>query len=560
MEVGKMQTKLARWSQDQTFEFDDIYNIVHSSAFLEEAWLTVGSNRGARTPGVDGVTAEDYAEDLKENLQDLQQRLKSGTYRPKPVRRVFIPKGPDEVRPLGIPTVEDRIVQELLRLVLEPIYETDFSDDSFGFRPNRSCHDAIQMVSYQMAPSVAAYKHWILDLDVKGYFDNVPHTHLMYTLQNRVKDRDVQDLIWNTLKAGMKENGSVQVTGKGTPQGGVVSPLLANVYLDRLDQWIQKWTDGARGSDESWTYTRYADDFLVMTNGRKHRAQDMMEEVEGFLSEELHLELSEEKSSLVHAEDGLSFLGYDLRADSTSGGCKKRVPQKAKDYIRDRIREATDGGTDISTYLKIRSVNAVVRGWANYYRHCSDAARVFSEVNHLLWHRMTDWLARKHECSKNWLIQHRLDSKSPIVIDGLEVVRIIGMSTRYRKNPKRHTHPYLEEERDSAPESPWGERYRTEHPGRDPYLGNKEDRPGWTDRAREARLRDGNVCQAKGCQAGGWGSDLLPVHHIRRRGSTDDDRLENLVTLCEECHHDIHRSDKTVAAYHRGRDKLVQLS
>jgi RNA-directed DNA polymerase len=121
MDVGKMQTKLARWSQDQTFEFDDIHNIVYSDAFLREAWLNVSSNRGARTPGVDGTAAEDYAEDLDENLGGLQQRLKSGTYRPKPVRRVYIPKGPDEVRPLGIPTVEDRVVQESLRLVLEPI-------------------------------------------------------------------------------------------------------------------------------------------------------------------------------------------------------------------------------------------------------------------------------------------------------------------------------------------------------------------------------------------------------------------------------------------------------
>jgi RNA-directed DNA polymerase len=207
MVVGKMQTKLARWSQDQTFEFDDIYNIVCSDAFLREAWLNVSSNRGARTPGVDGTAAEDYAEHLNENLEGLRQNLESGTYRPKPVRRVYIPKGPDEVRPLGIPTMEDRVVQESLRLVMEPIYETDFAENSFGFRPNRSCHDALQMVSYQMAPSVASYKHWILDLDVKGYFDNVSHTELMYALQDRITDSDVQDLIWQTLKAGVKENG-----------------------------------------------------------------------------------------------------------------------------------------------------------------------------------------------------------------------------------------------------------------------------------------------------------------------------------------------------------------
>jgi group II intron reverse transcriptase/maturase len=304
---------------------------------------------------------------------------------------------------LGIPTVEDRIVQESLRLVLEPIYETDFSENSFGFRPNRSCHDAIQMVSYQMAPSVSSYKHWVLDLDVKGYFDNVDHTELMYVLQDRIADQHVQNLIWKTLKAGVKENGSAQTTGKGTPQGGVVSPLLANVYLNELDQWMKKWTDGERGGDESWTYVRYADDFLIMTNGRKYRAQDMMEEVESFLAEELRLELSQKKSSLTHAEDGLSFLGYDLQADSTSGGGKKCVPEEAKDYIRDRIKEATGGETDVSTRLKIQSINAVVRGWANYYKYCTDAASTFNEADNLLWHRMMVWLAKSTNVVRNAL-------------------------------------------------------------------------------------------------------------------------------------------------------------
>lgn len=410
-----------------------------------------------------------------------------------------------------------------------------------------------------MAPGSGGYKHWILDLDVKGYFDNVDHTELMYVLQDRIKDQDVQDLIWKTLKAGVKENGSVNVTGKGTPQGGVISPLLANVYLNELDQWIKQWTDGKRCDDESWTYVRYADDFLIMTNDRKHVAEDMMGEVENFLAEELHLELSPEKSSLTHAQDGLSFLGYDLRADSTSGGCKRYVPQEAKEYIRGRIREATNGDTDISTSLKIRAINAVVRGWANYYKYCNDAAKTFNEVDHLLWHRMMDWLAEKHECSKRQLIRRKLDSRSPIEIKGMTVAEITSLSTRRVENPKRHTHPY-HEDRDQIPESQWGEKRRTGHPGQDPYLANKEKRTGSADVALETRLRDRNVCQAEGCSNGGWDTDPLPVHHIRRRNSEKDDRMENLVTLCEDCHRKIHHSDETVAVHHKERDELRQLS
>ncbi|MCS3827847.1 RNA-directed DNA polymerase [Salinibacter ruber] len=381
MDVEKMQTKLARWSQDQSFEFDDIFNTVCRGEFLFEAWLSVEANLGSETAGVDGLTAEDYRKQgLKENLFGLSDRLKSGAYEPDPVRRVYIPKGPDEVRPLGIPTIEDRIVQESLRMVLEPIYETDFSDDSFGFRPNRGCHDAIKFVNFELCPAAGRYKRWILDLDIKGYFDNVDHTELMWILQDRITDPEALDFIHDTLKAGVKKNGQVQVTGKGTPQGGIVSPLLANVYLNELDWWIKKWTEGPKGGPESWTYVRYADDFMILTNGDKGAAEAMKGRVEEFLDEELNLKLSQKKSSIRHAEDGLSLLGYDMVADSTSGGCKSYVPQEAKEYIRGRIREATDGSTDTSVRRKIRLMNSVVRGWANYYKYCSDAVTVFNDA------------------------------------------------------------------------------------------------------------------------------------------------------------------------------------
>jgi group II intron reverse transcriptase/maturase len=560
MEVGKMQTKLANWSQDQCFEFDDIFNIVYDGSFLYRSWLNVKSNRGSSTPGVDGTVAEDYAEDLQENLKALRRKLKSGTYSPEPVRRAYIPKGPEEVRPLGIPTVEDRIVQESLRLTLEPIYETDFSDYSFGFRPNRNCHDAIKPVATQMAPAAGAYKHWILDLDIKGYFDNVHHRKLMYVLQDRITDQGVLDLIYDTLKSGVKENGSVQVTGRGTPQGGIVSPLLANVYLNELDQWIKGWTEGKRGGDENWTYVRYADDFLIMTDGPKSRAEGMMGEIKSFLEEELRLKLSAEKSSLAHAEDGLSFLGYDLQADTTSGACKRYVPQEAKDYILGQIHKATDGSTDLSANCKIRSLNAVLRGWANYYKYCTDAAKVFGGVYHRAWNQLMDWLGAKFECSLRWLIVRHLDSHYPISIAGATLTGIGDMSTIRTESPLRHTHPYLGEGGDTSPENHWGEPYRTGHPGPDPYLGNKEEREGLRDLASTARVRDGNVCQAEGCTEGGWGEGNLPVHHVRQRKSVDDDRLENLVTLCEGCHHKVHYTDEPIVAYHKGKDESIKLS
>ena len=187
MNVDKMQTKLASWSQDQDFRFDDIYNLLYDEDWLRRAYSSVESNSGARTAGIDGQTMQNFEEDLGENLDSLAKELKSQSFDPKPVRRTYIPKGDDEERPLGIPTIKDRIVQEALRMVLEPIYETDFSDDSFGFRPNRSTHDAIKSVRTHIVPA-GIYMPWVLDLDVKGFFDNVDHQTLEQIIQNQITD------------------------------------------------------------------------------------------------------------------------------------------------------------------------------------------------------------------------------------------------------------------------------------------------------------------------------------------------------------------------------------
>lgn len=559
-----MQTKLAKWSKDQSFKFDDIYNIVYDQDFLYESWVNVKSNRGSTTPGVDGTVAEDYAEDLQGNLKGLRQRLKSGSYRPKPVRRTYIPKGNGEERPLGIPTIEDRIVQESLRLALEPIYETDFSKYSFGFRPNRGCHDAINLVQQQMAPAAKCYKHWVLDLDVKGYFDNVDHITLMYIIKNRVTDKDVQQLIWDTLKAGVKEDGTVHATGKGTPQGGIVSPLLANIYLNELDQWVKHWTEESQAERKrrkrrgkgSYSYIRYADDFIILTNAPRHHAERMKERVEDFLDDKLCLELSEEKSSITHAQDGINFLGYNMEACLNTGGTDLQIPKEAEDYIRDRVKEATSGGNDVSASRKVRAINRVVNGWANYYKYCTDAAKVFNDLDELLWHRVTKWLCRKFECSRRSLIRKRLDNHSPITIGGRELVDLSGKTSRYTKSPFRHDHPYLEQN-EVTPQGEWGKPYNEAMP-EDPYLANVEERDLGV--VEDVRNRDQNRCQVIGCGIGGAGKEKLPVHHIRRRRSEDDDRPENMVVVCRKHHYQIHRPKGEVQVHHRGKDEKLKLS
>jgi hypothetical protein len=296
---------------------------------------------------------------------------------------------------------------------------------------------------------------------------------------------------------------------------------------------------------------------MILTDGDKETAEAMKDRVEEFLDEELNLRLSQEKSSIRHAQDGLSFLGYNMVADSTSGACKMFAPQEAKDYICGRIREATDGDTDVSVQRKIRSTNSVVRGWAEYYKYCTDAAKVFNDVNYTLWHHMTHWLAEKYKCSRSQLVQRKLESKNPIRINEITLFDPTGMSTIRTENPRRHGHPYLDEDGDGKPEPQWKKQYREGHPGPDPYLAGKEERPGSEDQSQWARVRDENTCQSVGCDTSGRKSTV--VHHIRHRRSEDDDRIGNLVTLCQKCHRKVHHTDQVVTVQHEGMKEPKEL-
>jgi group II intron reverse transcriptase/maturase len=481
---------------------------------------------------------EDFEEDLEENLEGLRKSLKSQSFDPDPVRRVYIPKGDGRKRPLGIPNIEDRIVQETLRMVLEPIYESDFSGQSFGFRPNRCTMDAIKSVFGGMAPSMHSYKQWIIDADIKGFFDNVDHRTLEQIIQNRITDQKIRDLIWKFLKAGVMEDGTLNRTMLGTPQGGIVSPLLANIYLNELDQWAKKWTDFSsaeyqrrrRRGKPSWSYVRYADDFLFQTDGSKENAEEMMQRIEDFVTEELSLELSDEKTRLVNAKDGIEFLGYHLEAkEKTTGGVKREVPKEAKKDIKGKVREAANGDTKVSARAKLKALNAVLRGWENYYKYATNATKVFGEVNHFTWDRVTHWLARKFKCSRRKLVSRKLDSTNPIRINGVRLHRLDG-SFEWYEQEGLDEHPYLTE----------GTRKREELPEKDPWLGHKEDRPGWKDKRREALERDEWTCQKCGRDL----EESSPhVHHRKPYSKYNNPheahKLNNLTSLCAECHRQI---------------------
>jgi group II intron reverse transcriptase/maturase len=547
MDVDEMQTKLAVWAEDPDFTFDDIYDLLYDRNWLYRSYKSVKSNSGARTGGVDGQTIRDFEENLWDNLEDLGAALKAQTFDPKPVRRTYIPKGDGEERPLGIPTIKDRIVQEALRKALEPIYETDFTDRSFGFRPNRCTHDAIKVVAEGIGP---AKMSWVIDADIKGFFDNVDHRTLEQILQKRITDQKIRDLIWDFLKAGIMEDGVFRHSELGTPQGGIVSPVLANIYLNELDQWIKKWTDFTtqekhnrrKRGEENWEYARYADDFLVLTNGSKKDAERMKERVRDFVNEELDLTLSEKKTQLVHARDGFEFLGYELiqkdRNDKKGYTPKLKIPQEAINSFRGKIRSATKGGTQVGVRVKFKAIGAMVRGWGGYYKYATRSGKVFSDLENCVWENTMHWLGRKFKCSMAKVIKQHLDDHSPISMYGVEVTKMSEFENSFYIRHKKD-HPYKD--------GTHLERKIATPPRENSWLGNEERGGEWSDQRWKALDRDNWQCQE-------CGTDLetgqAEVHHIKPRrefqNPEEAHRLNNLESLCHDCHMDI-ESEKVSA-------------
>jgi len=241
MNVGEMQRKLSEWAtQDKERKFYGLYDLLYDRDWLRLAHDYVKQNAGSITAGCDGINMATFDEELKENLQEITEELKSATFKPMPVRRVYIPKPNGKTRPLGIPSIKDRIVQEALRMVLEPIFEADFSPYSFGFRPTRRTMDAIKCITWSTQERKKYF--WVIEGDIASYFDTIHHPKLIRLLGRRVKDQKILRLIWNFLRAGVMEKRTFRDTTLGTPQGGIVSPLLANIDLQELDRYMERYT------------------------------------------------------------------------------------------------------------------------------------------------------------------------------------------------------------------------------------------------------------------------------------------------------------------------------
>jgi RNA-directed DNA polymerase len=407
--VLAMQTKLHQWAvADPGRRFDDLANLVYDPAFLVVAWARVRGNKGARTAGVDGIAPRSVVFGAAGPLGSLRDDLKAGRFVPRRVREKTIPKPGGKVRALGIPTTADRIVQASLKLVLEPIFEADFQPCSYGFRPKRRAQDAIAEIHYLGSPP-RDYE-WVFEGDIKACFDEIDHTALMGRVRRRIGDKRVLGWVGAFLRAGiLTEDGLNRNTITGTPQGGILSPLLANIALSVLDEHFSRrwealgpyWTRAKRrrAGEPAMRLIRYADDFVVMVHGTRDDAEALREEVAAVLAP-MGLRLSEEKTRVCHIDEGFDFLGWRIqRRTWRSRTGKKAVytypSKKALAAIKDKVRSLTRRAKHRTLADLLRRLNPVLRGWCNYFRH-GVSSRTFSYVDHFAFWRIVGWLKKRH--------------------------------------------------------------------------------------------------------------------------------------------------------------------
>jgi RNA-directed DNA polymerase len=404
------QTKLHRWTvQDEHKHFSDVFNLLCEPATLLIAWERVKRNRGSKTAGVDGQSRWHIEQrGVEKVLGELRQSLMDGSYAPMPVREHAIPKrGAGKVRKLGIPTLRDRIVQMAATLVLEPIFEADFQPCSFGFRPRRRAQDAIEQVRFFINPHRS--HEWVIEGDVEDCFGSIHHGLLMEQIRRRVTDKRVLRLIRQFLGAGvMRQHGSRIETPSGTPQGAILSPLLANVALSVLDRYFEDawnaYTPRERRVRKlegrpSHRMVRYADDFVVLVRGTKAEAEAIKEQTARVMREQMRLTLSPEKTRITHAADGFDFLGFCIQLgprDGRSPIARSFPSKRAFREIKYRIKEMTrNDKKNLPLDQILRALNPVLRGWTNYYRH-GVSKRCFDYLDHYLWWRIIRWLRKKH--------------------------------------------------------------------------------------------------------------------------------------------------------------------
>lgn len=380
-------------------KFHALYDKVYREDILREAWKRVRANGG--TGGIDGISIEAVElYGVGKLLGEIQETLRQGQYRPQPVKRVHIPKADGTKRPLGIPTIRDRIVQMAVKMVIEPVYEADFKESSYGFRPKRNAHQALE----EIRKACDKKEIWVIDADIKGYFDAINHDKLMKLVEMRVNDRRILKLLRQWLEAGIMQEDGYQASEKGSPQGGVISPLLANIYLHYLDSMWEKY------GTHLGKLVRYADDFVIICRLKKGAEQAL--KLVGAIIERLELTLHPEKTKLVSmwgGKEGFDFLGMHHRmisAKSRNGWKYTRIYQfpsrKAMQKMRNAIKKVLASRSKLVLDMKslIEKLNPKIRGWRNYYGFKS-ARKSLKKIDWYIVVRFTIWWNKKRQVRKH---------------------------------------------------------------------------------------------------------------------------------------------------------------
>ena len=383
--VQELQRKLFQKAKSNVdFRFYALYDKVYRIDVLSEAWERVKSNKGAS--GVDGQSFEDIEQQgVGQFLEGIQQELKAKTYRPQPARRVYIPKPDGTKRPLSIPTIKDRVAQSALKLVIEPIFEAGFEDCSYGFRPNRSSQQAALEVRKLLN---FGYKE-VIETDIEDCFGSIPHRELLDMVAKRVVDGNILCLIKLFLKAGVMEGKDRWTDNKGTPQGGVISPLLANIYLNNIDKGWKPLNNSAR-------LIRYADDLVIMTKYYSEEATVRLKEI----VTRLKLRLKQNKTRLLNAEyESFDFLGFTFIKALKRGSKDKRTTYfypscKAENAIRRRVRQIVDYRRPVKAEQLVKELAPVLRGWVNYFR-IANSSRKFGKINFYVTQRIRKFMRRR---------------------------------------------------------------------------------------------------------------------------------------------------------------------
>ena len=395
--IRELQRKLYRKAkQEKEYRFYLLYDKIYRPDILSHAYNLVKANKGA--PGIDGETfgsIEEREGGAEKYLEKIAEELKRKDYKPQAVRRVYIPKTAGGKRPLGIPVIKDRVVQMAVKIVIEPIFEADFQDNSYGFRPKRNTHQAVEDVRNHLLKG----KTEVIDADISKYFDTIPHDRLMQLVAKRIVDKQILKLIKMWLKAPIveeREDGKKEYKGneKGTPQGGVISPLLANIYLNVLDAlWAVKKVQERLGA----RLVRYADDCVILCRGNTERILNGVRRV----FDKLGLNLNEEKTHVVDARrEMFNFLGFSMgmkRGRKTDKLYPHIEPsKKALKHIRSEIKQlTTERYSATPTEIVIRRVNEVARGWVGYFRF-GNCTKAMSYLRYYLGYRMRIYIRRKH--------------------------------------------------------------------------------------------------------------------------------------------------------------------